>query len=105
MVLVELRLVARNIVYSREAIRISIELGIAEELIHVAVDRIGSGFRDHVHDGTRVATILRVKCIGQDTEFSNTVRAGLHGRKVHKLIVCVATVHAEIVGTPPSAVE
>src|ERR1700751_6119592 len=49
LVLIGLRFVTSNTIYGRQAIRVRIELCIAKELVKIAVDRVASRFRDHVH--------------------------------------------------------
>src|SRR5438445_4273463 len=105
LVLIELWLVTGNTIYSREAIRIGVQLCVSKKLIYISVQIVGARFRDHVHYRTGVAPVLCVKTIGQDTELLNAVRRGLHCRQVYELIVRVPPVHAEVVCASPSAVD
>ena len=61
--------------------------------------------RNHVDDRSRIAPVLRVKSIRQNTKFLNAVGRGLHRRKVDEKIVGVAAVHAEIVRASAATVH
>src|SRR5437762_2727610 len=105
LVLIKLRLVAGNALYSREAISVSVKSFIPEKLIYIAVKSIGPGLGHNVDHGTRVAAIFGIEGVGQHTKFSDTVRRWLHGWQIHKLIVGIAPVDTEIVRTATSAVH
>ena len=85
-------------------IALRVQRGIAEVVVDIAVQLVGPRLGDDIHHRARVASVLRVKGIGNDAEFLDAVRGRLHGGCVHELIVGVAAVHAEIVGARPAAV-
>src|SRR5207247_9164283 len=105
LILIEFWLVTGNTIYSREAIRIGVQLCVSKKLIYISVQIVGARFGDHVHYRTGVAPVLCVKSIGQDTELLNAVRRGLHCRQVYELIVRVPTVHAEVVCASSSSID
>src|SRR5262249_20454512 len=105
LVLIELRFVARNTIDGREAVRIGVEFRIAKKLIQVAVQGIRAGLGDDVDYGTGVASVLRVEGIGQHAKFGDAVWRRLHCWEIDKLIVSIATVHTEVVGSTASAID
>src|SRR5207244_5060734 len=78
---------------------------IAEVLVDVSMKLVGAALGHYVNDRAGVATIFRVKGVGNDTELLNTIGRGLHHGEIGKLIVAVAAVHAVVVGSATSAVD
>ncbi len=56
-----------------------IQIGVAEEFEDVAMEGVGPGFRDDVHDCAGVAAIFGVEGIGENPELFNRIRTGFHG--------------------------
>jgi len=73
---------------------------VAQEFVYVAMEGVGSRLSDYVDDGAGVAPVFGIECIGQDTEFRDTVGSRLNSGGVHKQIVPIATVDIEVVGAP-----
>ena len=78
---------------------------IAQELIHVSVELVGSGFSHHVDNGAGIPSILGVEGIGDDAEFFHAIRTRLHGRQVNEHVVGISAIDTEIVGAPTPAVH
>ncbi len=78
---------------------------IAEEFVDVAVQFIRARLGDYVHHGPGVATVLGVESIGDHTEFLDAVGRGLDGGQVHKKIVGITAVDAEVVGASTSTID
>src|SRR5208283_1131342 len=98
LILVELRLDGIEIA-------LGIENLVAEILVNIAVKRVGTGLGYDIDDGARVPSIFGIEGIGNDAEFRNRIGRRLHRRRVHKLIVGIATVDAEIVGPSAAAIH
>src|SRR5579885_775140 len=78
---------------------------IPEILIHVSVPLIRSRLRHHVHDRARIPPVLCIKRIADDAKFFDSVWRRLNRRQVHKLIVRVTAVDAEIIGAIAAAIH
>ena len=66
---------------------------------------VGAGLGNDVDNRSGVAAVLGVKSIGQYTEFLDAVRGGLNRGEIHELIVGIATINAEIIGTSAASVD
>ena len=65
---------------------------------------IRSGFRNDVHDRTRIPAIFGVESIGKYAKLLDGVRRRLNGGRVHEQIVPIATVDHVVVGSSATAV-
>src|SRR4029077_20381672 len=86
-------------------ISLRIQAIVAEKLVDVPVKGVSSRLGNYVDDSTGIPPILGVERVGENAEFLNGVRSRLHGGQVGELIVCIATVHTEVVGSSPASVH
>src|SRR5262249_42895994 len=70
---------------------------VAEKFIETAVNRVRAGLRNDVHDRTRVAAVLGIERVADDSEFLNGIGRRLDRGQIREEIVAVAAVHRIVV--------
>ncbi len=94
-------------IIQQEGIEVSlrVERLVAEELVEIAMNTVGAGFRNHVYHRPGVAAVFRVEGVGDDSKLFDRVRRGLNRRGVNEYVVAIASVHHVIVGATAASVN
>jgi hypothetical protein len=82
-----------------------VEIGVSQEFEGVPMKLVGSGFRNDVDLASGIFPILRVKVVGQDSEFGDGIEIGNDGGGHAAGLFGIGAIDQEAVGGLPLAVD